>query len=194
MKVIGALCAMALCVSANPPFPDYLHDEAAVVQVKCRKPNGITAGSAFKVSRDTYITAAHVLMGGTCYVEGQLVQLTGLNLKEDYASFRGPANDTVMAADCSGFRQGETYLARGFPGGSSYKIAAPWLATGFVQEGFNVFFGDAIPGMSGGPLIDERGVAVGLVAMHSPTRAMPLVRTGYCQGDALGGWSGNHEL
>ena len=184
-KVLAAIAAMMACVSATPmaPLPNYSHEERAIVQVFCKRADGNTAsGTAFKVGRNSYITANHVTASGLCYVGGERITVTSSDFEKDYATFQGPASDVVLKADCKGFRAGEVYIARGYPGGMPFNIQAPWTAMDYVMDGFQVFTGEGIPGMSGGAVIDRRGVAVGLVNKRWPTRSMPLRSTSFCRG------------
>lgn len=179
-KAMSAIAAMVLCVSATGPIPLYPHNENAIVMVKCQKARGIGSGTAFKVGHNSYITAAHVMAGGTCWVDGQPVTVTSFDDRRDYATFTGPASDVTIKASCDGYRAGETYIARGFPGGQPYNIYTPWMATKSMLGGFNILFGEGIPGMSGGPVIDESGAVIGLVNMRWPTRSMALRYTSFC--------------
>lgn len=181
MKVSVAFAAALACVSASPAPGAYLHDEAAIVLVGCIRPGGNVTGSAFKVGPDTYITAEHVVSQGVCFVAGQRVTVTSTDERTDYATFTGPASPAVLRTTCAGFKPGRTYVARGYPGGGSYNIFAPWQAVNAKIRGFQVFMAaDSIPGMSGGPLLDETGAAVGVVSMRWPARSMPLKGTTFC--------------
>lgn len=186
MKWIVALAAL-LCAAPSPPLHpalqgDYPHDEAAIVLVRCYKPTGNVTGSAFKVSERGYITAHHVVDGGICTVGGQVVTVTAMDDKRDYAAFIGPASSHVLRPSCAGFKPGTVYAARGFPGGSGYNIFTPWLAIRAVWGGFNVFAAaDSIPGMSGGPILAPDGRVTGIVNMRFPPRSMSLSNTGYCK-------------
>lgn len=181
MKIIAAIAAALTCVSAAPAPGTYAHDEAAIVLVRCARLGGNVTGSAFKVGPDSYITANHVVTGGVCFVGGEIVTITSMDETRDYVTFTGPRSPAVMRTSCAGFRPGKTYVARGYPGGGSYNIFAPWQAVNAKLRGFQVFHGEAIPGMSGGAVIDESGAVVGLINMRWPTRSMPLRSTGFCK-------------
>lgn len=185
MRVLVAIAAL-LMAAPGPPLDmefqgDYAHDPAAIVLIYCQRATGGVTGSAFKVSETTYITAHHVVAGGICAVGNAPVQITSLDEKRDYATFIGPASPAMLKPSCDGFRPGTVYAARGYPGGSSYNIFTPWLAMRAVWKGFGVFAGEAIGGMSGGPLLDPQGRVVGVVVMKHPARSMSLSNTGYCK-------------
>lgn len=181
-KVAAVLCAGLLCASAaSPEVPArYEHDENAIVLVACQRPQGWLQGSAFKVGPDTYVTAAHVVRDGPCAVDGIRIAVTSLDNAHDYATFIGPKNSAIIRTSCKGFQAGRIYIARGYPAGFNGNIIAPWTAVGATVDGFDIFSGEAIPGMSGGPVINGQGEAVGVVNRRLPSSSMPLKDTGYC--------------
>lgn len=175
-------CAALLTAAPTQALGPYEHDEAAIVRVYCQRDGGAVTGTAFKVSTSGYITARHVTVGGVCFVAGQRVTMTSEDERTDYATFIGPESPAVLKASCGGFKAGRTYVARGYPGGGTYNIFAPWHALNMRLGLFQVFAAsDSIPGMRGGPVIDEAGTVRGVVNMRWPARSMPLSRTGYCK-------------
>lgn len=178
-NVCAALAATVL-LGAAPAMPrgTYEHDERAIVLVRC----GPIAGSAFKVGASTYVTADHVVGGRDCTVNGAPIEVTHRDEKRDYATFVGPASPAMFKTSCAGFTSGKTYFARGFPGGGTFNIYTPWIAMPLVVEQFRVFMAsDAIPGMSGGVVMDESGAAVGVINKRYPARSMALKFTGFCK-------------
>lgn len=180
MEGFAALAAL-LTAASVPTTGTYEHDEAAIVLVRCERATGGVVGSAFKVGLNTYVTAAHVVRDGACTTGGVPIVVTSRDDKRDYATFLGPFSPVTIRTTCDGYRRGRYYVARGYPGGSSYNIYTPWLAMGWQREGLDIFAGQAIPGMSGAPVIDDSGAAVGLVTHHSPARSMALRNTGFCR-------------
>lgn len=178
MKCLLALAPAALFVSAPVSAPTtgpYAHDEALIVPVICTQ----AAGTAFKIGWNTYITAAHVSDNEGCTIGGQVVDVTRRDGKTDFAELRGPSSPHSLPLSCAGFKPGRIYLARGWvPGWGLMRL--PWLATELTDAGQRVFVGDAIPGMSGGVVMDRRGRVVGIVSKRLATRATSLSDTSAC--------------
>lgn len=182
MRWIVALAALLWAAPSIPQPVAFTHNEAAIVRVYCERTNGAVWGTAFKITRTQYVTARHVVLDGTCYVAGQRVLVHTIDETHDYASFDGPPSDAVLEASCEGFKHGKTYLSRGYAHGDPFDVISPQIAIGFRLGGFQVFAGEpVIPGMSGGPMLDEQGRVAGLNNMRWPNRAMPLSSTGVCK-------------
>lgn len=182
--------ALAALLTAAPSIPQeafdrsaYPHDEAAIQLIYCQRVDGAASGTAFKVGPTYYLTARHVVLGGQCSIGGVPVTINTMDEKHDFATLTGPASPHILATNCRGFHSGQTYLARGFPGGQSYNIFMPMIASALSVGGFRTFTGaDVIPGMSGGPVMDTQGRVTGIVNMRWPSRSMPLSSTGFCRG------------
>lgn len=174
-KVTAALTALLLTSGATPAVP-YAVNEAAIVQVFCPE----STGTAYKVSETGYITANHVVDTPGCKVGGVLITDVKQDTKADFASFQGPASKATIPVSCKGFAKGQTYVAVGHGLGLPFKMQMPWLSTDFVLEGFTAFIGEGLPGMSGGPVLNRKGEAVGSVNMRWPTRSFPLRDTPAC--------------
>lgn len=183
MKWFVAIAALLTAAPVIPETVGFQHNEAAIVQVHCR----YAMGTAFKVGPTFYITALHVVEGGTCSVDGQLVTINTMDVENDFATFTGPPSDAILKVNCKGFRPGEEYIARGFAFGGRANFLQPLTATSarYRHNGhvlpFTVFVGDIFKGMSGGPTIDDKGRAVGVNSKLNPSMATPLSMTGLCK-------------
>ena len=177
-RVIAAIVAAPLLAapSASAQSAPYAHDEAAIVKVDCD--GGWGTGVAVGGAR--YVTAAHVVDAGGCTVGGVGITITNVDRWNDYAVFIGPTTNHVIPVDCGGFDAGKIYIARGYAGGFNANVLVPWLATELTDQGQRLMIGDAIPGMSGGPLIDRRGRVVGIVNKRVASRSLPHSRTVLC--------------
>lgn len=159
----------------------YPHDPAAIVRLECHADDGGAIGTAVKIGRHTYITAAHVVDGRECAINGAPATVTVTGVPGlDFAMLTGPASNVFLPITCKGFKFGRIYLARGYAFGGYALAAMPWLATAIPWGTLRMAIGDAHPGMSGGPLLDKRGRVVGIVNTRWPSMALPLSETGLC--------------
>jgi hypothetical protein len=177
--LFAAVAAVPLALSAPVAAPStgpYPHDESLIVPVICT----LGAGTAFKIGWNTYVTAEHVSDNEGCAIDGMPIDVTrheSINL--DMTILRGPASPRSLPISCAGFKPGAVYLARGHVPGAWF-MALPWLATEIVEDGQRVLVGEAIPGMSGGAVLDRKGRVVGVVSKRLAARATSLSDTSLC--------------
>ena len=134
------------------------------------------------------LTAAHVTSHGRCAIGRtppspaeaglEVVREDGVL---DVAELRSPEPHPFLRVGCGGFRAGGAYRAIGFIAGH-YRANLPWTATGLsdAASGQAEFAGEAEPGMSGGPVIDMGGRAVGVIDQRFPARSRSLEDTYLC--------------
>lgn len=174
LSLASGLSLISAPVSAPTPGP-YPHDESLIVQVMC----SASAGTAVKVGWNTYLSAAHVSDNEGCTIGGKPILVTRRDAENDFSILRGPASPLALPISCAGFRPGRVYLARGHVPGAWF-MALPWLATELREGGQPVFVGEAIPGMSGGAVLDRKGRVVGVVSKRLAARATSLSETSVC--------------
>lgn len=178
--MIGLLAAITLA-SAKPipaePSAYFLDDEP-VVQVVCEK----WVGTAFYVGDGTYYTARHVVRDDhkkivKCEILGKPITVLQVGDKHDYAMFKAkvwlPFREIIS---CDGFKEGRTYYAQGYAAGRPWIVTQRLRGSAFhtdyiVDDGKNAkpvggaeVRGSTTEGQSGGPVVDDDGVVVGIVS------------------------------
>jgi hypothetical protein len=143
----------------------------AIVQVICFSPGEISSGTAFRVDgAGLGLSVNHVTSGGgSCYIAGKPLNLAYKSPSADFSEITlddGP----FLSIDCGGFVKGKKYLALGFARGIDKITTVELTALGQTDQNESVLYGmvPVIPGMSGGPVIDEEtGRVVGTVNMEN---------------------------
>lgn len=180
MRILLPVLLFFGLVSATPIPPAVAapFNTAPIVQLVCEK----ALGTAVKVGDDKYVTAAHVVAGtGLCTIGGVPIRDVQISSSQDYAEFRGPFAKIRAKFRCRPFHSGEEYLAMGYAMGAPFITFSPWTASHFQIEDKQVFTGEAIPGMSGGAVIDQDGRVIGIVNQRWPARSLPLKQTPLCK-------------
>ncbi len=172
-------------------------DRDSSPKMKCSR----GTGTGVVISRDTMLTASHVVTGGkTCTVQdtnsndGSPATLDHDDVSNDFATMRGRFRGKPVEVNCGGFVTGETYYINGYPYGNA-RITVPAVATsqyansrpvkGPTTKRLRELNGSSHPGMSGGPIIDGDGRVVGIVSARpvndrSITMAKELKDTFIC--------------
>ena len=176
MSLSKVLAVVGLLV-ASPTHSDAPPQGDVVVLVDCPR----SLGTAVKVSDNEYVTAYHVVDTPGCTIDGQEVVVERVYADKDIATIRGPSYRGQVEISCKGYKPGKEYMAKGFGLGTYMEV--PWMASSHTQRGFHVFYGEAIPGMSGGPLLDKKGRIRGIVNMRWPARSASLEDTHLCKGE-----------
>ena len=131
----------------------------------CPVADGWIMGTGFRIG-SLLVTAKHVISHEKCfYVGGGNAEIAYSSPSLDYAILKG-GKGPFIKVDCGGFVKGKKYLAVGYARGAPYLTTVELTATGSNADGFAILSGifTFIPGMSGGPVIDEEtGKVVGLI-------------------------------
>jgi hypothetical protein len=136
-------------------------------------------GSGYLIGDDILATDLHVADGEGCYDVASLQPLTMYKKdpKKDFALMTGKLpNMPYIKYSCERYKKGQTYTAYGISGylTGSYIFRAVTVKSTGKYESFawedggnssriSVYQGVTVPGMSGGPIVDERGYAHGNV-------------------------------
>lgn len=121
-------------------------------------------GTAFRVGPTTMVSAAHVTSGENCKIYGRPFELIEQNGAKDYSILSVERKGGAIPVNCNGFIPGQWYFAVGYANGAQWQTSVPIFATIVViGNGMRVLRREAIPGMSGGPILNSKGEAVGIV-------------------------------
>jgi S1-C subfamily serine protease len=156
------------------PEDQFFINLTAVRHIVCP---AVGSGTGEIIDTDTILTANHVTKNaGTCMDDatGVAGEVIYSNADLDISVMRFPAGtlpSSKMKIDCSGFRKGRTYYAIGWQRGTDLIVNRVIGTEEFgmlIDRKTNTLFnrvalvrGNIIPGMSGGPIVDEHGVLVG---------------------------------
>ena len=128
------------------------------------------SGTAWRNGIGSYVTAGHVAIMDGCEIDGEPIEVTYLSEEYDIATLRTHVWGVPLPIDCGGEPDGEATAGVGYAEGLPFQrvifaIASDKL-TAFEQwKHFRTLYGEEqyIPGMSGGPVLNQEGKVIGLV-------------------------------
>lgn len=169
-------------VTTAPTGPAFFK---AVKQVTCRTNGRVGKGTAF-IAEHKIISVAHVTNIGNCSIDG--MPITGIAEGKLDFSIIGESKERGFRIDCGGFKPGTYVFPVGYAKGWPWQTMLMLLATYQKDdESRQVLLGDptVIPGMSGGPILNERGEVVGVVNAYVAgmpfSFSLPLSETSICK-------------
>ena len=168
MKALLALVPLAMAsvaTSSDMPGETRIVDYPLVHRVMCE--GGDIRGSAFRIAPTLFATAAHVAALDGCTLDGDPVSVAEINGILDSAVIQaGKPKGGAFPVSCAGFTPGHWYYAVGYAYGAPVQMMVPvYAVTRRHMSGMQIFKGPElfIGGMSGGPVMDSAGNAVGVV-------------------------------
>lgn len=213
LVIVALVSVSAATPSANDPLPfqtfrpaSYTPDmgqsgplDVLMPRVDCWDAQRVRYyGTAFRINKDFVLTAAHVVDGKSCRINGQPAPITMIDVGQDYALLQSSTDQPAhFAIDCTPPEPLRWYYAQGW-GGQQLQFHA-WLSRGRLETGvmadvppdwlpYHEFDGVAIHGDSGGPVINpfSGGVTAIVSARWSGPTAIPFARamadTIFCKG------------
>lgn len=139
---------------------------------------GGQTGSAFYIDETTIVTANHVAENNTCVDRGSTnnrsreIEVIARDSTGDVAVLRGPrvSRDRAYTINCDGFIPGERYYGAGYVQDGSQYRSVPMTARNEAyrvdldgQTTLGSLDGSVQQGMSGGPIVNDRGEVVGII-------------------------------
>jgi hypothetical protein len=171
IRNLAACLAAPFLASASIPDAITVTHHPSVVQVLCDQGRG----TAFRWRGNAVISVMHVVGLSNCSINGVPIEVALKDEEQDFAILRLPSSVPGIPVNCEGFKSGERYYAVGYARGRPYQrmiaVQGSEAATRvYGAKGFSVLVGAEyfIPGMSGGPVLNADGEAVGTVNAFNP--------------------------
>ena len=198
MFVKSLLAGALALVCVQPAKAEQAYTHPHIVQVRCpitrihegKLQMGEARGTAWRISKGRFASVSHVTSAGTCTIHGKPVTVEHDDPFGDFSVVRVEDNvDGGIPVNCNGFYHGYHYYSVGYARGKSPSVSITIRANKLFYNDFprwQIFTGieTVIPGMSGGPVLNRNGEAVGAVNALNPffglSWSRPLSSTVLC--------------
>jgi hypothetical protein len=187
LKALAIAGCLPVMVSATEPSPapQFVH-YASVEQVLC----DTGRGTAFRISPTSFLSVNHVTGMAGCSIAGKPYTIGYASPEQDFSILHVQYGGTAAKVNCGGFIPGQWYYAVGNALGLPIQTMVTLKAVGVEREGrrFSVLMANytVIPGMSGGPIFNAAGEAVGMVNAYNggfkTSYSRSLADTKVCKG------------
>ena len=188
LALAGAL-ALGLLPLPDSEFPPTIFTQHPYVEkVSCDK----GSGTAFKIADGRWLTVAHVADNTGCTIDSKPITVLEMDGAGDFAIIDVPDNRRGgIEVNCNGFRDREWVWGVGHGRGlrEPQIVAARYstLLTWLYSKNWGILEGNRyVPGMSGGPVLDQTGRVVGLVNAYGIYQRISFSRqlrdTSICRG------------
>lgn len=185
--MIGNLLLAGALSLGQPTLAEAFYAHQHVKQVVCIG----SRGTAWRLSRGRFASVDHVTSNAGCTINGKPIKVEHSDPFGDFSIVT--VEDDVeggIPVNCAGFFHGNHYYSVGYARGWPVSVVITIRANNFFHNSFRqwqIFTGIeyVIPGMSGGPILNSAGEAVGEVNAYNKWEGLswsrPLSETVLCQ-------------